>query len=93
MGQRPSIKHSIDRIDNNGNYDPKNCRWASQYEQCQNMRSTRLLSFAGEQLSLSEWARRIGIARKSLQKRLAKYPIEITLGTPKTLGGWDHKLV
>jgi hypothetical protein len=38
MGQRPSPKHSIDRIDVNGNYEPNNCRWATKQEQIANMR-------------------------------------------------------
>jgi hypothetical protein len=41
VGPMPTKKHSLDRVDNNGNYDPKNCRWTSRSVQSHNKRTTK----------------------------------------------------
>jgi hypothetical protein len=61
VGERPSPKHSIDRIDTNGNYEPGNVRWATRNEQQRNRRDSRRITHEGLTLSVWDWAERTGI--------------------------------
>jgi hypothetical protein len=84
MAPRPSPQHQLDRIDNNGNYEPGNCRWVTPIENGNNKRNNTLYEWRGESLTLPEWARRTGINYGALQSRVDRlgWSIERALTTP-----------
>ncbi len=77
MGDRPSPRHSIDRIDVNGWYGPKNCKWATRKEQGLNKRTNTLITADGETMCVTEWAQRINVSESAIRSRIKR--------------GWDLK--
>lgn len=70
VGHRPSKAHTLDRIANDGHYEPGNVRWALGEVQHGNTRSNVMLTFNGKTQHISAWARELGVPRDRLQSRL-----------------------
>ena len=70
MGSRPTAKHSLDRIDNNADYSPENCRWSTRVDQQNNTRYNRLITIGNDTRTIAQWENKMGYSRSVIQNRL-----------------------
>lgn len=69
MGEKPDGR-TLERIDNNGNYTPQNCRWATREEQDSNKRTNRHITYRGKTQTMEQWARELRIHPATLSNRI-----------------------
>ena len=91
MGLKPNLSYQIDRIDNEKDYTPDNCRWVSSKEN--NFKKDRVIkiSFKGKTFCKRDWAKYLGISPSTLDSRLKNWGLERALTTPRGPTGPKRK--
>lgn len=75
MGRRPSIDYTLDRFPNNdGNYSPENCRWATDLEQCRNRRSNVWIEHDGKRMVMKDWSNEMEVDNRLVHRMLKTKP-------------------
>lgn len=83
LGERPTVKHTLDRIDNNRGYEPGNVRWASKSEQVRNTRIAVYLTIDGATRHIREWAALSPVPESTIRGRLKRgWPIATAVFEP-----------
>lgn len=72
MGERPSKLHSIERINNNGNYCSENCKWAIATEQANNKRNNRYITYQNRKMTVPQWSRELNVNPTSMYAKVYK---------------------
>jgi len=97
MGRRPSDRHSLDRIDNNGPYSPNNCRWATQRTQARNQERNIRLTHNGKTQTVMCWAEETGLSHALILRRIQALgwgvaeALDTPAGPPTNWRGKSHK--
>jgi hypothetical protein len=82
MGSKPKGT-TLDRINNDGNYEPSNCKWSSMSEQGRNRRTNRLIEYKKEIKTIVEWSEELNIPYSAIRNRLdSGWPIERAFTEP-----------
>lgn len=72
MGYRPSKQYTLDRVDNDGDYELANCKWRTRHKQSRNRRSNVWIEYAGKKMILEDWTNELGTSSSQIRKSMRR---------------------